>query len=190
MSSSQILLGHISAVHGVRGWVKLFSHTQPTENLLDYSDWTLRHRGSEQKVRVLDCAGQGKKLIALLALCDEQGEARLADRDAAALWVGAEIFVDRAVMPESNDDGVYWVDLIGCSVKTTEGIELGAISQMIETGAGHDVMQIEGDRQRLVPFVREHIVTDIDLSSRLITVDWAADWDQEDEESEAESARE
>lgn len=180
MPASQVLLGHISGVHGVRGWVKLFSHTQPTENLLDYSCWTLRHRGENHSVRVVNRAGQGKKLIARIALDTDSGQQILEDRDAAAHWVGAEIFVDRADMPESSDEKVYWVDLVGCAVQTTAGVSLGTIRQMIESGGGNEVMQVDGDRSRLIPFVRGHIVTDINLGQRLITVDWGEDWDQDD----------
>ena len=42
----RVLLGKIVGVFGVKGWVKLQSHTEPREALLAYRPWLLRQRGS------------------------------------------------------------------------------------------------------------------------------------------------
>ena len=56
---------------------------------------------------------------------------------------------------------------------TTDGVDLGKVSNLIETGA-NDVLVVRGDRERLVPFVRERVVTRIDLDAGSIEVDWDA----------------
>jgi 16S rRNA processing protein RimM len=46
---------------------------------------------------------------------------------------------------------------------------------MLETGA-NDVMVIKGDRERLIPFVLDDIVREVDLDRRSIIVDWPSDY--------------
>ena len=41
-SSSSVLVGCVRGVHGLRGWIRVQSHTRPVENILDYSPWQLR----------------------------------------------------------------------------------------------------------------------------------------------------
>ena len=40
-----MVLGKIVSVHGVKGEVKVFSFTDPVDNVLDYPRWTLRRDG-------------------------------------------------------------------------------------------------------------------------------------------------
>ena len=65
----------------------------------------------------------------------------------------------------------YWTDLEGMEVVTTDGVTLGQVDHLFETG-GHDVMVVEGDRQRLIPFVQDKVVQDVKFEQRLIVVDW------------------
>ena len=56
-----------------------------------------------------------------------------------------------------------------------QGESLGKVSEMIATGA-NDVMVVEGDRQRLIPFLIDQTVIEVDLESGRIIVDWDADF--------------
>ena len=59
-----VALGYISAVHGVKGWVKIHSWTRPMEAVLEYKQWLL---GEDKKpVKIIDGRKQGKGLVALL----------------------------------------------------------------------------------------------------------------------------
>ena len=66
-------------------------------------------------------------------------------------------------------------DLIGMTVETLAAEPLGRVSSMLETGAD-DVMVLEGDRQRLIPFVLDEIVCEVDLGNRRLVVDWSPDY--------------
>ncbi len=37
----ELTLGYISGVHGLKGWVKVFSYTDPRAAILDYQPWRL-----------------------------------------------------------------------------------------------------------------------------------------------------
>jgi 16S rRNA processing protein RimM len=162
-----VTLGYISGVHGLKGWVKVYSYTDPREAILNYQPWQLGVPGGPaREVRIERGQRQGKTLIVALpgVGTPEQGRA----------LVGQEIHVPRSALPDSGADSWYWSDLIGLSVVNEEGISLGTVKQMIETGA-NDVMVLDGDRERLVPFVMEQVVKAVDLETREIRVDWHPD---------------
>ena len=69
----------------------------------------------------------------------------------------------------------YWMDLIGLSVETQQGDLLGTIKQIMETGA-NDVLVVHGDRERLIPYIQDRVIKQIDLDNGLMTVDWDADF--------------
>ena len=67
-------LGFISGIHGVKGWVKVFSFTQPREAILDYQPWLV---GEERKpVTLIGGSKHGKSVIAQLPGVDDRDQAR------------------------------------------------------------------------------------------------------------------
>ena len=66
MTEQQIQLGRINAAYGLKGWVKIYSHTDPIEQILSYSPWQLRKDGKEFQAEVDRGKVQGKGVIALL----------------------------------------------------------------------------------------------------------------------------
>jgi 16S rRNA processing protein RimM len=161
-----VVLGRIVGLFGVRGWVKVFSYTKPREAVLGYKGLQLGRDGAWQPTEVAEGQRHGKSVIARLTGVD--------DRDQAAALVGSEIGVNRDGLPEPEDGHYYWSDLIGLKVVHRDGSTLGTIDEMLETGT-HDVMVLKGEKERLVPFVHDKIVLDVDLNEKLITVDW--EWD-------------
>lgn len=161
--SRLVTLGRVSGAVGVKGWIKIFSDTEPRENIVDFDTWVLRLKGIDRHV-VLEGGGrQGKNVVAKVQGTD--------DRDSALALVGAEIAVERNVLPPCELGEYYWADLEGLEVRTVEGGVIGRIDHMLSTGA-HDVMVLAGDRGRLIPFVLDEIVREVDLSSGFIVVDW------------------
>lgn len=157
----QVALGYISAVHGIKGWVKVHSWTRPPEAILEYQPWLL---GEQQKpVKIIAGRKQGKGLAALLPGSNDRGQARL--------LVGQKISVPRDQMPETAADEYYWSDLEGLEVFTLNGEILGRVEELMETGA-NDVLVIRGQRQHLVPFIQGQYVMHVDLDAGRIEVDW------------------
>ena len=164
----RIALGKIGAPHGIKGWVRVFSDTWPPEEILSYECWQVQRRNEWHELKVVQARPQGKALVVQL----QDGQGRLIeDRDTAALWRNADIAVWRHELPELEDDEIYWADLIGLKVETVEGVALGEIHQMMETGA-NDVLVVRGERERLIPFIRDIVVKEIDVARSLIRVDW------------------
>jgi 16S rRNA processing protein RimM len=166
---SRVLLGKIVGVFGVRGWLKLQSHTEPRDALFDYLPWTLRTRGVDREITEIEGRPQGRGLVAHLAGIDT--------REAAETLVGSEIFVERSALPKPKKRGeYYWIDLEGLAVRTVEGQDLGQVSHLFNTGA-NDVLVVKQEaRERLIPFIHDDVIKSVDLDARLIVVDWDPDF--------------
>ncbi len=158
-----VVLGRVSGLHGVRGWFKVHSHTRPREGILDYPRWFLREGGQWVSRQLRDGRRHGKTVLAAAEAIE--------DRDEAARLLNAEIAVPREELPELPAGEYYWVDLIGLSVRTVDGVDLGRVDQLVETGA-NDVLVVHGDRERLIPFVQGRHVIEVDLDAGEMVVDW------------------
>ena len=163
MVDELISVGKVSGIFGVRGWIKVYSYTEIRENILTYSPWILRKGKESKEVIVVDGRRHGKTVVACL-----QG---LDDRDDAADLNGWEILIRSEQLPKARKDEYYWTDLVGLHVKNIDGTDFGVVKQMLETGA-NDVVVAVGDRERLIPFLQEQTIVDIDLSAGEMLVDW------------------
>jgi len=144
----------------------VFSYTEPREAVLQYKGLQLGRDGDWQSIKVAEGQRHGKSVILRLEGCD--------DRDQAAALIGSEIGAMRSELPAPQDGHYYWSDLAGLSVVHRDGTKLGKVKDMLETGA-HDVMVVQGERERLIPFVIDEVVISVDLDKKLISVDW--EWD-------------
>lgn len=159
-------MGRIAAPYGVRGWVHVQPFTEVSDSLLDHPQWRVG-RGAAQVLRpVAEAKPHGDGLVARF-----EG---IEDRDAALALRGQEVSVERAALPEIGDGEFYWSDLIGLTVVNREGVELGRIASLMETGA-HDVLVVKGQREHLIPFVAQ-FVGEVDLASGKLEVDWGEDY--------------
>ncbi len=162
--SEQVVLGQISGVYGVKGWVKVFSYTTPPSNILHYhTRWTLQFDGRSETVKVDFFRSQGKGFVAHIVGCD--------DRDEARRYIGAEIVVERDALPPLPSGEYYWRDLIGLDVVTTAGVVLGRVDHLIETGA-NDVLVVKGEREILIPYLMDKVIKQVDLENQQLLVDW------------------
>jgi 16S rRNA processing protein RimM len=163
----RILLGRVAGAFGVRGEVALLSWTDPREALFRYQPWILRSGDSEREIAGVRGRDTGKRVIATFPGIDT--------REQAEALHGTEIWVPRDRLPPPAPGEYYWVDLEGLSVRTVDGIELGTVSHLFDTGA-NPVMVVAGERERLIPFVTGQYVTDVDLPAGRVTVDWDPDF--------------
>lgn len=158
-----VMVGEIAGPYGVQGWVKVRSHTDPPQNILKYTPWLLESAGGSQLVEVAEGRRQGSAVVARIATVD--------DRDQAAGLRGSRILVPRECFPKPPAGSYYWADLVGLEVYTLAGVGLGKIAGLLETGA-NDVLEVKGERDRLIPFVMGHYVRSVNLEEGRMTVDW------------------
>ena len=116
------ILAKITGFYGVKGWVKLYSYTDPRENVVHYKSLKIKRsqKGAQwQDIRMDQGKAHGKGVVAHFAGYD--------DRDVVAGLIGAELAVYRSDFEPPAKDEYYWSDLIGMTVVNLENIELGKI---------------------------------------------------------------
>ena len=163
-SSALIHVGFIGAPFGVRGWVKLRSHMDPPERLLEHRSLRIERPGGWAEYRIEQRGRSGGVPTARLSGVE--------DRDQAAVLRGAKIAVPRAQLPKPGAKDFYRTDLIGCEVVNLAGVDLGVVRHFVET-AVQPLMVVRGEREHWVPAVPRHLRR-VDLEARRIVVDWDA----------------
>jgi 16S rRNA processing protein RimM len=168
-ASSLTVMARLGAAYGVKGWMKLISFTDPPENILAYKHFLVK-KGSGTETIVIDKSQEhGKGFIAHVKGCD--------DREQTRFFTGKDLLVNEEQLPELENDEFYWHQLEGMTVVNLQQENLGKVSRMLETGA-NDVMVVTAtndsidDRERLIPWLKETVIQDINLESEKITVDW------------------
>ena len=173
----KVILGRISGVYGVKGWVKVFSYTDPMEAIVDYSPWFIRAENRKTsdwtEVKLKSGKRHAKTVVAKLENCN--------DRDQAMAYVGTEIAIDLHQLEQLKEkDEYYWRDLIGLRVINQQDIELGTVKSLLETGA-NDVLVVVSEAdgkkiERLIPWTMDIAIIKVDMAKGVISVDWDADF--------------
>lgn len=159
----RIVVGRISGIYGIKGYLRVISYTRPLKNIFNYERWWLRQGEDWQDVTLLDGQVLGKGLVAKI-----EG---IEDRNRAREFIDADIAIERTQLADIKPGEYYWHDLIGLSVCNQDGKDLGQVRELLETGA-NDVLVVEGEQRTLIPFIKGHYILAIDLDKRMIRVDW------------------
>ena len=178
MPADAIEVGRIADAWGIKGWFKVLSYSADPEALFSSKRWFIlpSEKGAKTFSGVLKLAIREAKTHSDTVVATAQD---VDDRTAAEALKGARIFVSRASFPTAGKDEYYWVDLIGLAVVNREAVVLGEVKELLSTGAQTvlvmDFLQDGKIQERLIPFVAA-FVDDVDLTKRVITVDWQIDY--------------
>lgn len=165
-SPRAVVLGQVGAPHGVQGWVKVTSYTEPAAGIASYPQWTLVRSGATRQVRVLEWKRAGQVIAVRL-----EGIETI---EAARALTGSEVQVDRSELPPAGPREYYLHDLLGLEAVNRDGVALGRIENFLELPA-HPVAVLRDDKvERLVPVVPERLVA-VDLEAGRVTFDWHPD---------------
>lgn len=189
-------MGRVVAPYGIYGWLKVLPDTEAIDGLFDYDTWWLG-KGNDWREMVVETAKIHNDVIVVKL----QG---INDRDAAFACKGKQIGVPRVQLPEPDENEYYWSDLLGLHVKNLQGVDLGVIDDILETGA-NDVLVVkalpakteaagkavadksvsgknvankdtkEKAQERLLPFIAS-VVLEVDLKAKTMLVDWDPDF--------------
>ncbi|UUO25623.1 ribosome maturation factor RimM [Colwellia sp. M166] len=166
----EVILGKVGAVYGIKGWLKIHSFTDDQEAILDYFPWSLKLGNKIQSVDITDWRKHNNGLVVKVAGID--------DRDVAQKLVGSEIFVSEDALSDLPEGEFYWRDLIGMTVVTDKGYDLGQVSDIMETGA-NDVLVVKanlkdgfGKKERLIPYLMDQVILSVSAEDKQICVDW------------------
>jgi 16S rRNA processing protein RimM len=169
-SEKYVPVGKISGVFGIKGWVKVYSYTDPRQNILNYSPIFISRKGEWVALEVLSGRIQGKGIVL--------GLKGINDPDQALTLIGSELAIYKEQLKPTGKNDYYWSQLIGLTVTNHHDEVMGQVDSLLETGA-HDVLVVKdktSNTERLIPFVLDDIVLDVDLDSQAIKVDWELDY--------------
>ncbi len=163
MPAERIQLGVIGRAHGVRGLVKITSHTADPADLTAYG--TL----SDADGRQLTLHWKGEGIAEVTRYVDGQ-PVKVSDRSQAEKLTNTRLFIDRSALPPADDDEFYLTDLIGLSVVDPLGRGLGTVALVHDYGAGAS-LEISGPAvPLLIPFTAACVPT-VDIEAgRLVVV--------------------
>jgi 16S rRNA processing protein RimM len=168
-----IVIGKFGAVYGIKGWLKIHSYTDDPEGIFKYKPLLMKLKGQFQSVNVADWKRHTNSFVGKIVGFDA--------REDAQTLVGLELFIDPSKLPQMEEN-FYWRDLIGCQVNTGNGYSLGVVTDMMETGS-NDVLVVKansndafGQKERLVPFIEQQVISNVDITSKLIIVNWQPDF--------------
>lgn len=178
-------VGRVAGAWGIKGWIKVLPHASDPQALFSSRRWFL-----QPPERLPAAAAASFPKLLKITAAREQGDGVVAsvqevpDRNAAELLKGARVFVSRASFPTADEGEYYWVDLIGLEVVNREGVVLGTVTDLLDTGP-HSVLRVQPkevpagmsalEAERLIPFVAAY-VDQVDLAQKRVLVDWGADY--------------
>lgn len=177
-----VLVGHIIGAYGIQGWVRIKPYSADADALLHAKTWWL-DKPELRDVDMLHSKHHGDDVVAQLM--------GVADRKTAEMLKGTAVQVRRSHFPVLSDGEFYWIDLIGSVVVNQDGVTLGSVRDLIETGA-HPILRVQADslqgaegsskdegadapKEWLIPFVDQFVKT-VDQAEKKITVDWGLDF--------------
>lgn len=187
--ANMVVMGRVVAPYGVCGWVKVKPDTEAIDGLFNYDTWWLGKENQWREVEIETAKVHADLLLVKLA--------GIEDRDMAIRLKGQLVAVPRSELPElDSEDEYYWSDLIGLTVTNTQGITLGVIVDVFETGA-NDVIVVRPEQEsvsvalhdtklnktkkaakpeeKLLPFIAD-VVLKVELQAKSMLVEWDADF--------------
>ena len=180
-----LVVGRFGKVHGVKGWINVHSFTNPSSNIFNYTPWYIHSPSNQLQPLTLtqSRAHYTKKLVKLN---------NITNPEQASLLVNQDIFITKQQLPDLAKGQYYWHQLEGLCVYLQPSDRLGdkpdkqpvLIGRIAELMAvvSHDVMIVipcEGSvdqKKRLIPYIPNQTVLDIDMKSRRMLVEWFLDY--------------
>lgn len=165
--SELIAIGRFGRPHGIKGLITVHSFTDPYDNILQYADWQVYLNKQWQSFKPIHLEIKGKLILAQLEGYNE--------REQVAQLTNKEIVVSRHQLPQLEQGEYYWHELLGMQVINEHSILLGVVKKILPTGS-NDVLVIEGSKRYLIPYLPGQFIFKVDLSKRIIHVDWEVDF--------------
>lgn len=169
MLQAHLVVGKIVGFFGVAGLVKVYSYTEPREQILSVTQWDLTDpEGNKHSVVVESQRKTGKLLLAKLYTFDSLDEVRP--------LLNHSITVQRSDLPVLPENTWYIADFLNMRVSNMEKLSLGSISDILLNPV-NPVLVLTGTGKRiLIPLVMEKVVKEISFEHGTMTVDWQPDW--------------
>ena len=163
-NNSSVVLGRITTVHGIKGWVTIRSFTTHPTDIFTY-DLFIKNNKKSIDIIIEEFKVLTKKIIAKIQSVNHIEQ--------ATPFVGKDLLTHKQNLFKESDSEYFWYELVSCDVYNKENKKLGVV-KFLERIGDNDVMIISSDNKKqdiLIPFMKMYIL-DVNLDDKLIKVDW------------------
>ena len=157
-----VSVGKITGTHGIRGLLKVFSYSGNIESLKSTRSVFLKGKdGALREYEIKSVSAHAGGFI--IGLND------FSDINQVLTLPGSELCLKRGQLPVPGEDEYYWCDLLGLVVHTDEGVELGTIVDIFETGSS-DIYVVRGEaKEYLIPAIAD-VIAHIDILGKKMII--------------------
>jgi 16S rRNA processing protein RimM len=162
---TDVRLGYINGVFGLRGDVRLFLYNPDSDVVgMDIELDLVSPEGVREARSMRIRVGSGRRILAVVD--------GVATPEAAAALKGWELVVPEAHLPQEDDGEWYHRDLLGTPVVTESGEALGAVANIVN-GPGMDTWIVRGDGPEVWVHVRQSDLREVRPGERIVVADAA-----------------
>lgn len=160
--SDLILLGKVAATHGIKGQLRIVPYSGSGETFLNLESMFLRNAsGKAVEYSLAAVSSHGRKVLVALK--------GYTDINQVIPFVGSEVLIRHEQLPPVEEGEFYWHDLIGLKVVTVDGMSLGTLESIIETGS-NDVYVVKSGKEEILVPALEDVVVSVDLAAKIMTI--------------------
>lgn len=158
-----IVVGKLARPYGLKGWINVYSFTEPSEKLFAYSPLFIEHaKQPEEVLSIENFKPQGDHWVLKLSTSR--------NRDMASSYNNKLIKVHATQLEPLPAGEYYWYELKGLTVVTQVGDVLGVIDSLFETGS-NDVLVIKGKKTHYIPYHPQYVIS-VSLDDKKVIVVW------------------
>lgn len=159
-------VGKIVNTHGIKGEVRIISSTDfPEERYKKGSTLYIFKKNSNQPIEVTVETSRQHKNFYLLTFAGHD------TIEAVEAYKEGVLKITEEQMGSLEEGEYYYHEIIGCTVCTTDGAEIGVVKEILSPGANDVwVIQGKGAKEVLIPYI-DDVVKDIDVDTKMITID-------------------
>lgn len=161
MSDRLIPLGKIVTTHGIAGWLKLNPFNPQSSALSDVGTVILEKDGVRSSFELESSRPHRRQFLLKLRGIDTI--------DAGQLWVGSILGVGEERLETPAAGEYYHYQVAGFEVLDLTGARIGIVTAIWSTPAGELYVVTGGDKEHLIPAVKE-IVHSVYLESGTLTI--------------------
>ena len=158
-----LTIAKFGAVHGILGWIRLFSYTEKKENVFNYSPWLIINNNFTTKIFLENWKISNKKILVKIKNYNNCSIARK--------LTNHNININSQSLPKLQKNEFYWKDIIRCTVFSNNFQKLGIIIDLISTPS-NDVLVIQkfnkhykSKKNILIPFIYPKIIKNVNINT-------------------------
>jgi 16S rRNA processing protein RimM len=155
-------VGKIIGTHGIKGLLKVFSYSGNIHSL--QSARTVFLKGKDGTLCEYTVKGVSAHAGGFILCLDG-----FSDINQVLFMTGSELCLKLSQLPVPDEDEYYWRDLIGLTVHTDQGVELGTLVDIFETGSSDIYIVRSSSKEYLIPAIAD-VIAHIDIPGKKMII--------------------